>query len=57
MQFSMSFMTTPTDTRQLWHQLDADSRKALIQSLAQIIAKATDPTRLEEGPAENPDDR
>ena len=56
MQISMSFMTTPTDARELWHQLDAGSRKALIQSLAQIIAKTMDPARLQEGQEENPDD-
>ena len=47
MQLSMSFMSTQTEALELWHQLDVDSRKALIGSLARIIAKATEPT-LEE---------
>lgn len=56
MQLSMSFMSTPTKALELWHQLDADSRKALIRSLARIIAKAAEPA-LEEERKEDPDDR
>jgi len=57
MQISMSFMTTPAEAQELWHQFDADCQKALIQSLAQIIAKTTEQPSLEEQPEENPDDR
>jgi hypothetical protein len=57
MQISMSFMTTPAEARELWHQFDADSQKALIQSLAQIIAKTTEQPLLEEEPEETHDDR
>ena len=57
MQISMSFMTTPTEAQELWHQLDVGSRKALVQCLAQIIAKTTEQTHLEKEPEENPDDQ
>jgi hypothetical protein len=57
MQISMSFMTTPAEARELWHQLDAGSRTALVQCLAQMIAKTTEKTPLEEEPKESPDDR
>jgi len=56
MQLSMSFMSTQPEALELWHQLDGDGQKALIRSLARIIAKAAEPT-LEEEPRRNPDDR
>jgi hypothetical protein len=57
MQITMSFLTTPAEARELWHQFDADCRTALIRSLAQIIAKTMEQPPLEEEPEENPDDR
>ncbi len=57
MQISMSFLTSPAEAQELWHQFDADCRTALIQSLAQIIAKTMEQPPLEEEPEENPDDR
>lgn len=56
MQLSMSFMSIRREAHELWHQLDVDSRQALIRSLAHIIAKATQPT-LEEERKEDPDDQ
>ena len=56
MQIRMSFMTTPEETRDLWHQFDADCQKTLIQSLAKVIAKTTEQAPLEEEPEESPDD-
>jgi hypothetical protein len=57
MQISMSFLTSPAEAQELWHQFDADCRTALIQSLAQIIAKTTDQPPLEEETGGNLDDR
>lgn len=56
MQLSMSFMSTQPEALELWHQLDLDGRKALIRSLARIIAKMAEPT-LEEERKRVPDDR
>jgi len=56
MQLSMSFMSTQPEALELWHQLDLDGRKALIRSLARIIAKVAEPT-LEEERKRDPNDR